>query len=264
MLSRRADLSFDPFTQNITLLDANEEPIVFSVQDIDEYTRYAIDICINYSSQIGASIVLLVVLLLTTRKEKRQSLVFIFNALSLAINTVRNILQCLYFTGPFYKFYAQAALDFSRVGRSEYEISIAGVVLTFLLLVCIQISLLLQVRAVCATLRDRYRLPLMFFVSGVALTAIGFRLGLTIQNARIILALANFLVKYEWLAWASQWSGVSSVCVFSLIFTSKLGLALYQRKKLGIRQFGPMQIIFIMGCQTLIIPGKFPCPFVSA
>lgn len=256
MLSPRLEPSFDPFSQNITIFDSNGSPIILSILDVNNYAEYAIEICINYSSQIGASMILLVVILLTTRKEKRQSPVFILNALSLFINTIRNILQCLYFTGEFYSFYAQVASDFSKVPRSEYDISVAGVVLSFLLLVCIEASLILQVRAVCATLNDRYRYPLMAFVIVTALSSIGFRLALSIENARAIVALTDFLVDYEWLALAALWSSVASVCVFSLIFVSKLGVALYQRKKLGIRQFGPMQIIFIMGCQTLVVPGK--------
>jgi pheromone alpha factor receptor len=51
---------------------------------------------------------------------------------------------------------------------------------------------------------------------------------------------------------------IISICVFSSVFCTKLGLAIRSRRSLGLKQFGAMQIIFIMGCQTLTIPGKFP------
>jgi len=249
--------SSDPLSQAITFLDANGEPVTVSIFQITAYAHYAIEICINYSSQIGASGVLLVVLLLTTKKERRKSPVFFFNVLALFINVIRNVLQCLYFTGPFYNYYSQTTGDFSSVPRSQYHISVAGVVLTFLLVLCIEASLLLQVKAVSTTLRARYRYPLLVFSGVTALVAIAFRLALTIENARTILNLTNFYKNFEWLALAMQCSLVASICVFSFIFVSKLGMALYQRRKLGIRQFGPMQIIFIMGCQTMIVPSKY-------
>ncbi len=47
-----------------------------------------------------------------------------------------------------------------------------------------------------------------------------------------------------------------SVCVFCAMFVAKLGVAMKERKKLGIKQFGPMRVLFIMGCQTMFIPSK--------
>jgi pheromone alpha factor receptor len=46
-----------------------------------------------------------------------------------------------------------------------------------------------------------------------------------------------------------------AVWVYAVIFTWKLGVAIVQRRRMRMTQFGPMQIIFIMGCQTLIVPG---------
>jgi pheromone alpha factor receptor len=48
-----------------------------------------------------------------------------------------------------------------------------------------------------------------------------------------------------------------SIWMFSCVFTYKLGHAIIQRRRLNMPQFGPMQIVFIMGCQTMFVPGTF-------
>ena len=138
---------------------------------------------------------------------------------------------------------------------NEYRISIAGDVLTLLLVACIEASLVIQVKAVCVTLRDRYKQPLLIVSVLIALAAIGVRFALTVQNARAIMSLNNFVDGYS-LAFSSLAVVTSSIFVFSAVFVMKLGVALYERRKLGLRQWGPMQILLIMGGQTLIIPGK--------
>lgn len=250
-------LSFDPFVQPVTLLLPDGTSFNITLRDVDEYASYGIRICINYSSQIGASIVLLLVLLMLTKPDKRRSPIFILNALSLALNAIRSLLQCFYFTGAFNHPYAYFAMDYSRVPATQYQISIAGVVLTFLLLVCIEVSLVLQVRVVCITLRNITRFGITILSAVVAMVAIGFRFALTVVNSRSIAATEDF-GHWAWLAHANNITTTISVCFFCAIFIAKLGSALIERRKLGLKQFGPMQIIFIMGCQTLIIPGKLP------
>lgn len=252
--------TFNPFTQNITILasDPVEGLIPFNttITSIDDYIAYGIRISINYATQIGASLILLIVLLLLTRPDKRHSAIFALNATALALNTIRNILQCLYFTGPFYEFYAYFAGDYSRVPNEQIRISVTGDVLALLLLACLETSLILQVRAVCVTMRDRYKLLILLLSIGVALAAVGVRFALTATNARSIVAIAAYN-SYQWLAATSNYVTAASICFFSAIFVVKLGAALLERRKMGMRQFGPMQVIFIMGGQTLVVPALF-------
>lgn len=67
-------------------LTTNNDPVPTSIPDIDDYVLVGIRICINYASQVGASIVLLVVLLLTARPDKHTSAIFILGALALLFN----------------------------------------------------------------------------------------------------------------------------------------------------------------------------------
>lgn len=249
-------LPFDPFSQEFTLLLADSTPFHISVPELDEFILYNVQVCINYAAQLGGSLVILIVLLLLTKADKRKSPIVILNSICLALNIIRNVLQCLYFTGPFSETYAYFGQDYSRVPRSAYAISITATVLTFLLLVCVEISLMLQVRVVCVTLRHVYRQAIYAGSGLVALLAIGFRLALCVENSRYIVAL-TYLTRLNWLESASNITTSISICWFCAVFVTKLVLALNERRKLGLGHFGPMQIIFIMGCQTLVVPGTY-------
>ena len=228
--------------------------VKITMDDLDSFILYSVQICINYAAQLGASLILLIVLLLLTKPDKRRAPIFITNTLSLTINFIRNILQCLYFNGPFNEVYAYFAQDYSRVHRSDYAISVTATVLTVLLLVCVEISLIFQVRVVCVTLRRVYRRVIFAVSVLVALMAVAFRFALCVENSIYIVTL-NYLTGLKRLESAANITTTVSICWFCAVFVIKLGIALQQRRKLGLGQFGPMQIIFIMGCQTLIIPG---------
>lgn len=247
--------SSDPFNQSITLRMAEGTPIQITLDDLDSFILYSVQICINYAAQLGASLVLLILLALLTKPDKRRAPIFVTNTLSLVINFIRNILMCLYFTGPFNEVYAYFAQDYSRVHRSDYATSVAATVLTLMLLACVEVSLLLQVRVVCVTLRKIYRQVIFAASVMVALVAVAVRFALCVENSIYIVTL-NALTGLTRLESAANITTTVSICWFCTVFVIKLGIALQQRRKLGLGQFGPMQIIFIMGCQTLIIPGK--------
>ncbi|KAL8951257.1 MAG: hypothetical protein Q9222_002759 [Ikaeria aurantiellina] len=248
--------TFEPFSQSFTLLLRDGTPFNVTIPQLDEFILYNVQISINYAAQLGASLLFLVVLLLLTKPDKRKTPIFAINCIALTLNVLRTLLQCLYYTGPFSEIYAYFSLDYSKVSSSDYANQIAITVLTWLLLVCIEISLLLQARVVCVTLRRSYQHIILVLSILVATMAISFRLAFCIENSRYILSLLP-LSPLEWLASATNITTSVSICWFCAVFVIKLGFALDQRRKLGVAGFGPMQVIFIMGCQTLFIPAIF-------
>lgn len=249
---------FDPFTQILDLKLPNGQIVPVGITDIDEWVQYGIRICINYSSSIGASIVMLAVLLILTSPEKRRTAVFILNCITLALNAIQGLLQCLYFTGAFYNPYAYFSGDYSRVPTHSIAISVAGVVLQTVQIMCLETSLILQVQAVCVTMARIWQSVILAISVLVAAVVVGFRMAVMVLNSESIVAIYSF-ADYQWLAATSLYTLTGSICFFSAIFTGKLFAALRQRKKLGLKKFGPMQIVFIMGCQTLVVPGKLVC-----
>lgn len=246
---------FNPLTMNVTMHNANGVPFNIRMDELDVFFQYGIRICINYSTQLGASIILLVVLILLTRAGKRRSAVFILNTLALFFNVIRLICQIVYFTSPFTETWRVFARDYSGIPASAYAASILGVILLFFVLVCVESSLVLQVQVVCSTLPSIYRRLLLGASVVVALVPLGLRLGYVVEASNYI-AHATGTVPIQWLESATNIAITISICFFCVVFVAKLGYAIKQRKRLGVREFGPMKVIFIMGCQTLVIPGK--------
>ena len=246
--------SFDPYQQSFTLQDADGNSFNVTIPDVDSFVQYNNQILINYGSQFGACIVLLFVLGLLTKENKRGSPIFIVNTLALIFNILGNITAIVYFTGPFTEAYAYFAGDFSRVHRVDYATQVATTVLFFLVMICVEISLCLQTRAVCVTLSKMYRYIIYAISFLIASVSIAVRLALCIENGK---AIVNLDFTPVVVLSATNITTTLTICWFCAVFLTKLGFALHQRKKLGLGKFGPMQIIFIMGCQSLFVPGMY-------
>ncbi|KAH8424353.1 alpha-factor pheromone receptor STE2 [Aspergillus melleus] len=252
-----SDSDFDPFNQPLTFRYADGTPFVVTVDEVDtNLIQYSIRSCINYASQLGASIAIFVILLLLTRPEKRGSAVFALNASALLCNIGRTVCQVTFFSGAFVRLYPYFSGDYSRVPRSAYAGSVLGTVFPTLQLICFEASLLLQVEVVCANLRRRYRRSLVVALSVIAFLALGFRFTLMVLNSMLIME-AAVPHSLQWLESAANITLTISICIFCAVFVVKLGFAIHLRKRLGVREFGPMKVIFIMGCQTLVIPAIF-------
>ncbi|KAJ5161323.1 hypothetical protein N7492_006715 [Penicillium capsulatum] len=245
--------SFNPYLQNVTFRRPEGELIQVPMDELDMFLQYNVRICINYASQLGASIVLFLILLLLTRKEKRGSLLFVLNSLALLFNIGRLLCQVIHFTTGFEEVYAYFAFDYSAVPASAYAISILSVTLETLVVICTMVSLVMQVNAVCKTLRRRYRRPMLVLSVLMALTPIAFRMAWMVENDIYIMK-AESMEDVLWLESDTNIIITTSICFFCAVFVTKLGYAIRQRRRLGVHDFGPMQVIFVCGCQTLTIP----------
>ncbi|KAL2825014.1 fungal pheromone mating factor STE2 GPCR-domain-containing protein [Aspergillus cavernicola] len=247
---------FDPWTQNVIFHDADGNPIEVPIGLVDAFAQYPVRICINYGAQLGASIILLLILLLLTKSEKRSSYVFYLNCLALLLNVGRLICSAVVFTSPWTRAYAFFAHDYSRVPASAYANSILGVIFGALLLTAIEISLVNQVQVVCANLRRIYRRALFGASIIIGIIPVAFRYWLAVQNIKNIIHAAD-PVPLNGLESTCNILLTVSVCFFCAVFVTKLGFAIRLRRELGLTDFGPMKAIFIMGCQTMVIPAIF-------
>ena len=248
--------TFDPFQQNFTLLDATGNPFNVSLSDLDGYRLFGSQECIAMGVQIGACAILLIVLLLLTKPEKRTSVIFVLNSLALVCDIIRCTLESIFWTGPFVSTFAQFGQDFSQVPAGVYAQQVAGTVLTLLMQICVEISLCIQAYVVCVNIRRIHRQVIIAASILIALAAISVRFALMVENDIYIV---NTIEENALDLLDDAANITTTICIgwFCAIFVGKLGIALHERKKLGIEQFGPMQIIFIVGCQTLLIPGTY-------
>ena len=248
----------DPFNQNLTMLLPDGTPLNITISDLDDWYLYSVYVSIEYASQLGACLILLTTLVLLTKPDKRHSPIFLLNASALFFNVLRLLLGCIYFAGPFSEAYIFFSGDYAAVPRSAYNVSVTTEVGTVLVLVLVQLSLILQTHVVCLTLRRAYRHGLLGVSSAVASVAVAWRLYLAVVNIQLILSPDAEGVDTELprIQAVSNFVTTASIFWFSAVFVAKLAHALRRRHRLGLRRWGPMQIIFTMGCQTLVIPGE--------
>ncbi|KAH7386041.1 fungal pheromone mating factor STE2 GPCR-domain-containing protein [Pyrenochaeta sp. MPI-SDFR-AT-0127] len=247
---------FDPWTQSVALYYQDGSTFIISIDQLDHYRLYGIRLAINYGTQIGASVLLLLVLLLLTRPEKRRSFIFIINALCLISNAVRCILPCCYLTGSMWHPYSQLSGDWSRVTTGDIATTVATNAMTLLVTTLIMISLSIQVWVVCVTTMPLQRYVIMVITTSMACIALGYKATVVIYNIKHILAFET-MDQHLRLVSISYVVQAVSIWLFSCVFTYKLGYAIIQRRRLKMPQFGPMQIVFIMGCQTMLVPAIF-------
>jgi pheromone alpha factor receptor len=257
---------FDIFNQTFELIGPDGSTQMLSTLDIEFVRLMATRTGIIFATQLGASAILLMILLLMTPSTKRRSLSWIFNVLALVCNVIRCTLQCLEMTGPLGNFVLVVTAEYAVADLTKtIRLAIANNVITTMVFIFIELALVTQVQVICvASMSSLYRIATLTFCGIVAAIAIGFRLNLMVINSLSTASLGSFgetgWEPFETLQWAQSTNNVTaivSICVFSAVFCTKLGLAIRSRRSMGLKQFGAMQIVFIMGCQTLCIPGKF-------
>ncbi|PGH08321.1 hypothetical protein AJ79_06008 [Helicocarpus griseus UAMH5409] len=248
--------SFDPYRQNLTFHYANGTPFNVSVVELNDWIQNHIKVSINYGAQLGASIIALAVVVSLSRWEKRRMPVFFLNTFALAVNIARITLLMTYRTTHWVHPYSRFSGDFARMSAKDYARSVLGTIISWILLATVEISLLIQTQILCANLPKLQRLTLLAVSSMVALVAIGFRFGYMVVNCIQIMK-ASSMANYVWFSKATHTTLTISMFYFSVIFVIKLGYALVTRRRLGMTRFGALQVMFIMSCQTMIIPAIF-------
>ncbi|KAJ4364908.1 pheromone alpha factor receptor [Ascochyta clinopodiicola] len=249
-------MTVDPAKQPVTLQYPDGSTFEVDMELINRYRLYSARLAISYGTQLGATILLLVVLLLLTRSEKRKSSIFILNALCLLGNSLRCILSCCFITGNLLHPYTQLSGDPSLATASDLAVSITSTTLSFIVTTLVMVSLSLQVWVVCVTTGKLQRILIMGTTTTMALVAVGYKFAFMITSNRATMSLTA-LTPDDRIGSGSYITQAIAILLYSCVFIWKLGYAIAQRRRLKMLQFGPMQIVFIMGCQTMVIPGIF-------
>lgn len=247
--------TFNPQHQHLTMY-APDGSLVYSDTEFLNSTRlYTARFGISYGAQIGSSFTLLIVLLLLTRSKKRRSAIFILNALCLFLNIWRCIFTACFLTGGFMHPYDLMS-GFYSASAKDVAFSVTSNVLSFLVTTLVMVSLSLQVWVACVTTSNLQRSIIMGLTTAMALVSVGIKFTFMILSNTATVQLVNRGVdKISAYSWITQ---AIAVILYSCVFTWKLGYAIIQRRRLKMLQFGPMQIVFIMGCQTMTVPGMLP------
>lgn len=228
---------------------------------VDDLGRFFRQQCLYetvYGVQLGATFIVFLMLVFLTRRSQRETWLFRFNALALLMNIARVIsLLVPYFTAladP----YAMASTDLSLVRPGTIAALVLEVWFNLFLVICCYSSLFLQAQSLTSTLWGRKR---------VVFICMNWSMAIIPPLARFIAAIPYSMDIVNRTRKLPAWVNTFVMGVFAfgtsyhaLLFVGKLGYSMHTRKKLGLRQFGPIQVVFIMLCQTMFLPGKFFSP----
>lgn len=246
---------YNPWNYTYVIVGLNGNSELFNMAYLDMFRLYGSRLAISYATQFGASLMMLLVLLLVTRAEKRRSFIFVVNALTLAANATRSMLCALYTTSKFWSLYFQLTHDCSHIYISDKATDAAATVMGVVVTALVYASLSMQVWTVCALTSNLQRTLIIGTTTSLACVALGVKIAASVA---IIQQQCHEMKPDDKLNIATPVLQLLAIWLYSSIFTFKLGFAVMRRHRLNMPQFGPMQIVFIMGCQTMIIPGKVP------
>lgn len=250
----------EALNQTFTVLSPDGQITTVDLAFVTDFQFQTVAASTCMGVQVGAAGLLFLSLFLITKADKRRSLVFMLNALALLLVVARGVFLCTIYTGPFYNWYRYETHYYAHTGVDE-AISLCAQLCNFLLIAVLEFALVIQVRIVCCTLDPQWRFTVNAFNIFVALLEVGLCFAFTVLviSWNILGVDTETAQQFSQLAKLAQASNillVASIGTSASIFCAKLGFAIRARRSMGMTQFGPMQIIFIMGCQTMCIPRK--------
>jgi pheromone alpha factor receptor len=240
-------------TQNFNVTSLDGTPVTLNLALLRTFISSSVQTSIIYGFGIGFCAMLAIVLLLLTDRKKLHRPIYILNIATLVLYAFRSILQAIIAcsTGSSVGMQVLGAVV---LPTSRYWAYIAAYTIQPFLYASIVMSLVLQVRVVfAAEPRTQRAITAFLFVSGLGMVILQtyFCIRCIIvdatnptSNVPIISRLYQIMRIYF-----CTYVGVSC-----LVFLYKLGVTIRRRRKMGIRKFGPLQIIFIMFSQCLVVP----------
>jgi pheromone alpha factor receptor len=248
-------LDNQPF--NLTALDGTQ--ITLTLTDVNNAMYWIIAQTAGYAFTLGFSGMLLIVLGLLTTREKAKRPIFILNVLSLFLLLFRaiicTIIECANYQHGIGEYFLAALAQYNT---ASFAPSIMLGVLNPLLYASMLSSLVLQVRVVFAAEPTTQRI----LTAGMSVAAfVIFAFGVTFNAFFIKMQVdAIPIAESGWVYNVVRIGIIIFVGISCLLFLYKLAVTIRRRQRMGFQKFGPLQILFIMFGQCLIVPCTLPLP----
>lgn len=228
------------------------------IPQIDSFNDYIVSVCINYGTQLGATLAMLFVTLIMTPTAKLRRPSGVLQVLVLLLCAIRTALLAAWFLTDFTEFYNVFAMDYSSVPGYQFHFSIAANALSLMLVIAVEIVLMHQAWAMVALWPDAARYVLSILSICITLLTVGWRLAATVVSNKAVLSLQSTKDSI----WISQWAVITnaiSICWFCALFNAKLVAHLITNH--GIlptnRSLTPMEVLVMTNGVLMIIPGSY-------
>lgn len=251
-----ADWSLYVDTQNFNVTGLDGNPMTLSLAAVNNFIYWLITQDAMYGFTIGATGILMIVLLILTTSQKARRPIFIFNFLSLLLLCLRETFWLA--TGCLEVGYGVGEYligGFAQYPKPIYAVpDIFSCIISMFLYAVIFTSLILQVRVVfSAEPRTQKIITVLLSLFALAIEA----LWIAFQSSQIAFVLNStqtFVHVKPSVYNTVRICFVIFVGISCLLFLYKLFVTIRRRRAMGFRHFGPLQVLFIVFGQCLIVP----------
>lgn len=249
---------FDPTTQDATLrISPSGPPLHIPLPLIDSFNDETVSIVLNYGTQLGAAITMLLVVLFTTPPSKFLRTAHLLHLLGLLVCIVRTVLLALYFESPFAHFYAVWSNDYSGVPAWTYRESVAGTVFSMLLVAVNDVALMNQAWTMVSLWPTGTKYVLCAVSLLVSLLSVAARTAFTVIQCKAIYDLTP-AIQFTWLVHAMVILNICTTVWFCALFNSKIIIHLITNRGVlpSRRAMSPMEVLVVTNGVLMIIPGN--------
>ncbi|KAM0465936.1 hypothetical protein ACHAPV_000885 [Trichoderma viride] len=250
---------FDPTTQDVTLrISPSGPPLHIPLSLIDSFNDETVSIVLNYGTQLGAAITMLLVVLFTTPPSKFLRTAHLLHLLGLLVCIVRTVLLALYFESPFAHFYAVWSNDYSGVPAWTYRESVAGTVFSMLLVAVNDVALMNQAWTMVSLWPTGTKYVLCAVSLLVSLLSVAARTAFTVIQCKAIYDLTP-AIQFTWLVHAMVILNICTTVWFCALFNSKIIIHLITNRGVlpSRRAMSPMEVLVVTNGVLMIIPVIF-------
>ncbi|KAK1752297.1 fungal pheromone mating factor STE2 GPCR-domain-containing protein [Echria macrotheca] len=229
-----------------------------SIGQIDLIHTMLFSEAINYGSQIGACIMMVIIILAMTPLARLKRLPTLLALVTLTLNIIRLILFELFFRSSFASLYVIMTADTSFVPEEDFLISCAGQVFSVPITMLVLFMLFLQAWSMVQLWRLLYKVAALAISAALSLTTIALAIVATVQQYRWILyadpAVQDHELRYVWLIFTT-----TSISWFCFLFISRLVMHMWTSRSIlpSLKGLTPMDVLVMTSGVLMLIPVVF-------
>lgn len=241
-------------TNQTIIVNTTEGLVGYQLKDLDYLRTHYVQDGIIFGVKIGACSLMFIVCFLFTKNWKQP--VFILNQISLFFLWMETIFYIAFELGQFHSMSTILTLSADSVSGFNKGISNASSVFQLFLIWSIEASLFFQ----CFIMyRDAFSfvgqcVPWVMLGIAVVPNVVFWFIYVVVNCVGLTDPYNSLVLDHPWIYTIPRILFTLSVVMFSLLSVIKLFVTLRRRRNMGLRQFGPFQIIFIMSIQSMIVP----------
>lgn len=227
------------------------------VPNVDHIMQIILGTSINYGSQIGASLLMLLVTLTLTSKSRFSRAATLINIAGLFISVIRCVLLALYFTSSYIEFYALFTGDHTYLRDNDTRISAVATFFSLPQLILIEASLFLQAYSMIKLWPSVWRAVVLVLSTLIAVCAIGFKIAAVTERMRSILGYYSAYASL-WLYQVDLAFTATTIFWFCFVFIIRLVIHMWEYRSILPPMGGvsAMEVLVMANGILMLVPGK--------